>query len=90
MQRQDEDRAKMEQASELVSEVEQYKQMEVDLRDQLTKVGSPDRLLFLCVCLFEVKDQLIKVGPVHQDRLLFLCFCLFDLREQLDKVGCNP
>ena len=39
MQRQDEDRAKMEQASELVSEVEHYKQMEVELKDQLTKVG---------------------------------------------------
>ena len=39
MQRQDEDRAKMEQASELVSEVERYKQMEVELKDQLTKVG---------------------------------------------------
>ena len=38
MQRQDEDRAKLEQASELVSQVEQYKLMEVELKDQLAKV----------------------------------------------------
>jgi hypothetical protein len=37
-QRQDEDRAKLEQASELVSQVEQYKQMEVELKDSLAKV----------------------------------------------------
>lgn len=40
MQRQEEDQVKLEQASELVTEVEQYKIVEADLKNQLVKVST--------------------------------------------------
>lgn len=58
MQRQDEDKAKLEQASELVSEVEQYKLMEVALRDQLAKLE--ERMIAETRLLQEEKDELLK------------------------------
>nr|KAG5691839.1 hypothetical protein BaRGS_033443 [Batillaria attramentaria] len=58
MQRQDEDKAKLEKASELVSEVEQYKLMEVELKDQLAKLE--ERMIAEVTQLQEEKDELVK------------------------------
>ncbi|XP_070207721.1 forkhead-associated domain-containing protein 1-like isoform X3 [Littorina saxatilis] len=56
MQRQDEDKAKLEQASELVSQVEQYKQMEMELKDSLAKLE--ERMRTEVTQLSEEKDEL--------------------------------
>lgn len=58
MQRQDEDRVKLEHASELVSEVEQYKLMEVELKDQLAKLE--ERMIAETGQLQEEKEELMR------------------------------
>ncbi|XP_025083413.1 forkhead-associated domain-containing protein 1-like [Pomacea canaliculata] len=58
MQRQEEDQVKLEQASELVTEVEQYKIVEADLKNQLVKLE--ERMKAEISQLQEEKGELVK------------------------------
>ncbi|KAL8571126.1 hypothetical protein ACOMHN_010587 [Nucella lapillus] len=88
MERQDEDRAKLEQASELVSEVEQYKLTEAALREQLTNLE--ERMKTEVSQLQEEKEELTKKNEEdvesHKEQVRQHAVTICSMEERLSKL----